>query len=371
MFSTPLICCSSGATTVAATTSALAPGYWPLTLTTGGAISGYWAIGSLPTATAPTMTKTIEITAAKIGRSMKKWERRMAPSARSIGAGQRAGGGRRGGARSLRRNLRAGAHPHQAVDDDVVVRLQTLGDDAQAVDDGPERHVFGPRDAVVIDDQHELARLFGSDGGVGYEERDPGRRRRHLNPRKHPGHEDAMGVGELGAGADGAERAIDRVVDEIHPAFMGKRGLVEQLELDRYGQPAVGSIRAVLIKPRVAEIRGLIHGKLEADGIGRLDGGEQGGASRRPARDQIPDGDAAVSGAPGHRGAQLAEFEVERRLAHDRLLRGHRGLRRAFDLRALVERLLGDHRPDGETLGSRQVAFREGEIGPRLREARL
>ena len=46
MFSTPLICCSSGATTVAATTSALAPGYCPVTLMTGGAISGYCATGS-------------------------------------------------------------------------------------------------------------------------------------------------------------------------------------------------------------------------------------------------------------------------------------------------------------------------------------
>src|SRR4030095_7391091 len=45
MFSTPLICSSIGATTVAATTSALAPGYWPVTLMIGGAISGYWATG--------------------------------------------------------------------------------------------------------------------------------------------------------------------------------------------------------------------------------------------------------------------------------------------------------------------------------------
>src|SRR5262249_39068692 len=31
---------------VAATTSALAPGYWPVTVMVGGAISGYWATGS-------------------------------------------------------------------------------------------------------------------------------------------------------------------------------------------------------------------------------------------------------------------------------------------------------------------------------------
>ncbi len=78
MFSTPLICSSIGATTVEATTSALAPGYWPVTLMIGGAISGYCAIGSRAKATAPRITKTIETTEAKIGRSMKKCERRMA-----------------------------------------------------------------------------------------------------------------------------------------------------------------------------------------------------------------------------------------------------------------------------------------------------
>src|ERR1700736_5516965 len=107
MFSTPLICCSSGATTVAATTSALAPGYWPLTLTTGGAISGYWATGSRPTDTAPTMTKTIETTAAKIGRSMKKWERRMGGPAVSIDAGARSSDRRRVDVGSLGRDLDA------------------------------------------------------------------------------------------------------------------------------------------------------------------------------------------------------------------------------------------------------------------------
>ena len=77
MFSTPLIWSSIGDTTVAATTSALAPGYWPETLMMGGAISGYCATGKRKNDTAPRMTKTIEITAAKIGRSMKKCDIRM------------------------------------------------------------------------------------------------------------------------------------------------------------------------------------------------------------------------------------------------------------------------------------------------------
>src|SRR6516225_11835821 len=78
MFSTPLIWSSIGDTTVAATTSALAPGYWPVTLMIGGAISGYWATGRRKNDTAPTITNTMEITAAKIGRSMKKCEMRIA-----------------------------------------------------------------------------------------------------------------------------------------------------------------------------------------------------------------------------------------------------------------------------------------------------
>ena len=40
----------------------------------GGAISGYWATGRLVTAMAPASTITSEITAAKIGRSMKNLE---------------------------------------------------------------------------------------------------------------------------------------------------------------------------------------------------------------------------------------------------------------------------------------------------------
>ena len=72
MLSTPLICCSIGVTTVSATTSALAPGYWPGTVMVGGAISGYCATGRRRNATPPRITKTIDTTEAKIGRSIKK-----------------------------------------------------------------------------------------------------------------------------------------------------------------------------------------------------------------------------------------------------------------------------------------------------------
>src|SRR5436853_7779310 len=78
MFSTPLICSSIGVTTVCETTSELAPGYWPVPLMVGGAISGYCATGSRQNDTPPMMMNTIDTTAAKIGRSMKKCEMRIA-----------------------------------------------------------------------------------------------------------------------------------------------------------------------------------------------------------------------------------------------------------------------------------------------------
>src|SRR5258708_35477716 len=239
MFSTPLTCCSSGATTVAATTSALAPGYCPVTLTTGGAISGYWATGSRPMDTAPRMTKTIETTAAKIGRSMKKWDWGIRGS-RSMGVDLRAAARRGGGTRLLRRYLSTWARAHQAVDDDVVIGRQTLGDDAQAIDDRSKRHVLRPGDILGVNHQHKLAHLLDPDGSVGHEQCVLGRCSRHPNPREHAGREPSFRVGEDGARTDGARGAIDCVVDEIHPPLGRKRGLIDNLALERRGQPSVG-----------------------------------------------------------------------------------------------------------------------------------
>src|SRR6516164_1955937 len=72
MFSTPLTCCSMGAATVSATTWALAPGYWQVTDTAGGAIWGNMAIGSAKSASPPASVITMDRTEAKIGRSIKK-----------------------------------------------------------------------------------------------------------------------------------------------------------------------------------------------------------------------------------------------------------------------------------------------------------
>ena len=77
MFSTPLICSSSGVATASARVRGLAPGYTARTTTDGGTTSGYSLTGSVNIAIRPAMKITIESTAAKIGRSMKNLERRI------------------------------------------------------------------------------------------------------------------------------------------------------------------------------------------------------------------------------------------------------------------------------------------------------
>src|SRR3954471_13423241 len=195
MFSTPLICSSMGATTVVATTSALAPGYWPCTLMMGGAISGYCATGKRQNDTRPRMMKTIETTEAKIGRSMKKCEIFIPGASFGLCLGGTSGGRRRGGRRPtllLRGDLGARTGPHEAVDDDMVVGGNARFDDAQVVVDFAQGHVFLAHRIVGTDDQHVFARLLGADGGVGNEQRVVWRRARKLHAREHARREQAV-----------------------------------------------------------------------------------------------------------------------------------------------------------------------------------
>src|SRR6478752_6886096 len=260
MFSTPLICCSIGVTTVEATTSALAPGYWPDTLMMGGAISGYWATGSRENDTPPMITKTIETTAAKIGRSMTKCEIRIGLPARSIGLGL--------GSRRLRRrllvfgcHLLTRTHPHQAIDHNAVVRRHPFLDHAQIVNDVAQHDEALPGYAILIDDIDEFAHLLRTDGQVGHQQGLIGRGCRHLYPGEHAGREQPVGICELRASPDGPGRAIDDVVDEVHPAVVSEVLLVDQLQSYRRAAPAGDVGLAVPRQPLVTQQRRLVEGE--------------------------------------------------------------------------------------------------------------
>ena len=83
MFSTPLICSSIGVATDSAITFGLAPGYCARTTTTGGVTSGYSEIGSDGSESSPATKISAESTPAKIGRSMKNFEKFMAVALQS------------------------------------------------------------------------------------------------------------------------------------------------------------------------------------------------------------------------------------------------------------------------------------------------
>src|SRR5215831_7213160 len=120
MPSVPESCCSIGAATVDAMVSALAPGYAVVMVTVGGEISGYCETGRLNDEMMPASVTRIAMTLAKIGRSMKNFEKLpMEPRLALGGLGRlrrRGGCGGRGGARLVRRHLRARAYLDEVVD---------------------------------------------------------------------------------------------------------------------------------------------------------------------------------------------------------------------------------------------------------------
>ena len=72
MLSTPFICCSNAVATDCSTFKAFAPVKVALTCTIGGVIFGYCSVGNPNIDIKPTMTITMAITIATIGRLTKK-----------------------------------------------------------------------------------------------------------------------------------------------------------------------------------------------------------------------------------------------------------------------------------------------------------
>src|SRR4051794_15971878 len=124
------------------------------TFTVGGAISGYSETGSDRCTMAPAIVRMMDRTAAKIGRSMKKCERRMALLCRS-------GALRRFDLSGFGSDRRAGPHERvgKPANHDVVVLLQPALDDAQAQREPAQRHRLRNDLVPGPDREHDLARL--------------------------------------------------------------------------------------------------------------------------------------------------------------------------------------------------------------------
>src|SRR5262245_53720361 len=166
MLSTPFTSCSIGVATVSDSTCADAPGYAARILTVGGAMSGYSETGSARCTIAPAIVRMIDSTAAKIGRSMKKWDRRMGLVARRLILA-------RLDLARLGRNHRAGAHERigEAAHHHAVGGLQARSDDAKPEREAAEGDLLDDDLVVRPDREHRLARLVRDDGVVGNEQR--------------------------------------------------------------------------------------------------------------------------------------------------------------------------------------------------------
>ena len=233
----------------------------------------------------------------------------------------------------------------------------------------PERDILYPRGVLRVDDDDEPARLFGADGRVRDKQALVRRRAGHAHAREHARREHAVRIFEHGAAANGAGRAVDHVVDEVHAALVIEVILVDELEGNRHAGIAAGDIlSAVPGEPLVAQIRRLIEGELEMDRIDRDDSGEQRCVAAGATGHKIAGRNAPVADAAIHRRAQFGEFQIEFGLTHGRLVVAHRGLGVAEGLRALLEGLVGDGLVTHQLLAARIVGLGEGHIGLRLHE---
>ena len=270
---------------------------------------------------------------------------------------------------SLRVDLLPGPRTQQSVDDETVIGPEARLDHPQIVGRHlPERHEALGDLVVGADDEDIFARLLAADGRVGREQRRIRRRGRHPHAGEHAGREHAVRIVEQGADANGAGRAVDHVVDEIHAAFVLEVGLVDELERDRNAGAAAGDVAAVLGEPLVTQIGGLVEGELEMDRVGRHDGCQQCGGGDRSPRHHIAWRYAAVADAAVHRRAQFGELEIELGLAQRRLGAADGGLRIAERLRALLKGLFGDGLCRHQRLAALEIGFGIGKIGLRRRQ---
>src|SRR5262245_121051 len=219
----------------------------------GGATSGYWAMGSLTTATTPMITMTIDKTMAMIGRSMKK---------RDIcyplkGRHHEPGNGffsRHQHGRSLPRYRFArhfplgGTDRHSrpgaihALDDDPLCALQTGFDHAQsALLKSAGRCDVDALHGVpllLVHHEHVFEALVGKDRAISQQDGLNRLPDGDANPREQARCQLAVSLGVFrilkpGASLDRTGRRVDAVVHEIHDALEWKSRVADEAQLDR------------------------------------------------------------------------------------------------------------------------------------------
>src|SRR5579883_2500912 len=335
MFSTPLICSSSGVATVLATVSGLAPGNWAVTCTDGGTTSGYSEIGSCGIAIRPARKMTAEMTPAKIGRSMKNRDRCIMVPGLPGGLGC-FGSAVAGGAAALdlRHDRSAGGEPLQMIEDHAIAGLQSGEHDPITVDLRPEfdAAIFGL--VATTDDKDEALALVVADSAFRHQQRIVDLAIAHAHRNEHTGNEAAVGIVEASTGADRAGARIDPVVEALDMTAIGAIVAAARDDLDR---------DLLLLVVRRAVVAHIVHiglfvdFNIGIDAVVRHDRSEQ---LRRLHANQIAERDFGAADAPGDRRLHIGVVEVDLRRFQGGLGGSHRGLRHLVGIDTLIIGLL-------------------------------
>src|SRR3954470_21702398 len=239
MPSAPLTCSSMGVVTLCSTTWALAPGNVAVTCTVGGLICGYCEIGRPWKARAPASTMTIDSTAAKIGRSMKKTENMVSALGRRRSA---AGGGLLGPGRGLLRlarralldgDLDPGPHFLRAFHDDALARLHAGIDHHEILRGAAHLNRAHGHLVVVADDEERLHSLGLLDRLLRDEHRVLPLFDEHPHAHEQPRPEEAVGIGELAADRDRSGCRVHLRRNQVDPAGLRIRRSIGEDELQR------------------------------------------------------------------------------------------------------------------------------------------
>src|SRR5574338_898533 len=218
-------------------------------------MSGYWATGNLTIATAPARVMTMEMTEAKIGRSIQKLEMFMvaARSLRRLLSGllalqfflhprQGGSGGLRalgfGGPGSLGRCLFdafqgcARTYPDRAIHHDLLARLEAL--ENEPVVAVPIAHLHHPLFGLAVLD-HPYIVALGALQHRPLRHQDGAGAGRALDQHPHelPRAERTLGVAHHGAHQEGACFLAEGGIGEADTALVGKYRSVRQHDLDR------------------------------------------------------------------------------------------------------------------------------------------
>src|SRR3984957_5028490 len=223
--------------TVSAMVFGDAPGYWPLTTTVGGTISGYSLMGSTGIARIPAAVMRIASTVAKIGRSMKNDEMFIGRALRGAGRSRRGARNGRVGAHGhrLRRHGDAGMYALGTVHDDDVSGLQALANDAQSVDHPAELDAAILH--LVVCPQHEnvLLVLVGVDGTIVDQDGRILAASEQLHPCEHPRCIHPVLILENRPRPDGSGLRIQLVIDEVDLARVREAFFVGETDAHRIG----------------------------------------------------------------------------------------------------------------------------------------